>query len=404
MTSAPLAATQPGSHGTAPAGDGLVLVGGEVHTGSRVLDDGWLALVAGRVAGSGTGPVPERWADLERRDVAGHRVVAGFVDLHCHGGAGVGFDESSAQEDVLRAIRLHRSHGTTTLVGSLTTAAVPALGAAVGGLADLVADGELAGVHLEGPWLSPHHRGAHDPRFLVDPVPADIDTLLSSGVVRVVTLAPELPGGLDAVRRVVGHGAVAAVGHTGADAATTTAAVDAGARLATHLFNAMAPVHHRAPGPVLALLEDERVVVELIADGVHLHPLTLAHAVRTAGPGRVALVTDAIAAAGMPDGEYALGGLAVDVIDRVARLRDPSRNGAIAGSTLTLDLALRYATDVAGLPFAVALAAVTSTPASVLGLADAGHLEEGARADVVVLDPRGVVRAVWRGGQEVGTE
>lgn len=372
----------------------------------RVHAEGWVAILDGAVAATGDGPVPEQWAHLPHRDVAGQRIVPGFVDIHCHGGGGATFGtaseaSSSGGEAALRALAHHRSHGTTTTVGSLVTASIETLAVSVAALAELVEQDDLAGVHLEGPWLSPLHRGAHDPTMLREPAAAEIDSLLSvaGGIVRVVTIAPELPGGLDAVRRIVGHGTVAAIGHTDADEGVALAAVDAGSRLATHLFNAMPPVHHRRPGPVLALLEDERVVVELVADGVHLHPLTLAHAARSAGPGRTALVTDAMAATGMPDGPYVLGGLAVDVLDGVARLRD---GGAIAGSTLTLDAALRHATLVAGVPFDDALAAATSVPADVIGRADVGRLAPGARGDVVLLDDALVVSAVYRGGDLVG--
>ncbi|WP_337061506.1 N-acetylglucosamine-6-phosphate deacetylase [Kineococcus sp. G2] len=356
------------------------LARGTVRTGTRVLADGWALLRHGTVTAVGTGEAPP--AD---RVVTGAHVVPGFVDLHCHGGAGASFGGTgdAAVAAARTAAALHRAHGTTTLLASLVTRPVDELAATLAALADLVADDVLAGVHLEGPWLSPDHRGAHDAALLRAPEPGDVDRLLGTGVVRAVTLAPELPGGLDAVRRVSGHGAVAAVGHTGADEDTARAAADAGARLATHLFNAMPPVHHRRPGPVLALLADERVVVELIADGVHLHPLVLAHAARTAGPARTALVTDAMAAAGAPDGTYRLGGLATVVTDGVARLAD---GGAIAGSTLTLDRALRFAVTAAGIALDDALAAVTAVPAALLGRGDRGHLEPGATGGAVVLD------------------
>ncbi|SDB87836.1 N-acetylglucosamine 6-phosphate deacetylase [Sanguibacter gelidistatuariae] len=378
-----------------------VITGGTVHTGQRVVRGGWLAVADGLVAGVGEGEVPPDWSDLPRVDATGHQVVPGFVDIHSHGGGGAAFGAGSSITDSARTvIATHRSHGTTTMIASLVTQPMQVLREAVEVLADLVEAGDLAGIHLEGPWLSPLHRGAHDPNLLREPTIEDIDFLLGArpGAVKVVTIAPELPGGLDAVRRIVGHGAIAAIGHTDADAAMATASVDAGVTLATHLFNAMLPIHHRAPGPVLALLEDPRVVVEVVADGVHLHPITLEHAARSAGVGRTVFVTDAMAAAGVSDGEYLLGDLVVDVVDGVARLRE---GGSIAGSTLTLDVALRYATTVAGIPFEDALAAVTTTPAAVLGRTDVGNLEPGARADVVVLDETVTVRDVFRSGERL---
>ncbi|MEZ0491529.1 N-acetylglucosamine-6-phosphate deacetylase [Kineococcus sp. TBRC 1896] len=361
-----------------------VLARGTVHTGARVLTDGWALLDGREVVQVGTGPAPTG-PGAAHETVRGAHVVPGFVDVHCHGGGGASFggrgDEAVAAARTVAAT--HRAHGTTTLVASLVTSPLDELAATLDALAGLVADGELAGVHLEGPWLSPDHRGAHAPGLLRDPDPADLDRLLSTGLVRMVTIAPELPGGLAAVQQVAAAGATASIGHTGADADTARRAVDAGARWATHLFNAMAPVHHREPGAVPALLDDDRVTVELIADGVHLHPLVVALAAHRAGRGRVALVTDAMAATGAADGRYRLGDLDVDVTDGVARL---AGGGSIAGSTLTLDRALRFAVTEAGLAFADALDAVTATPARLLGRTDVGHLEPGARGGAVVLD------------------
>ncbi|WP_459643975.1 N-acetylglucosamine-6-phosphate deacetylase [Kineococcus sp. NUM-3379] len=392
------------------SGGRLVLTGGALRTGRRVLPAGWLALEGGRVAAVGAGAAPEE--ELRRAgavlDTTGGTAVPGFVDLHCHGGGGASFGGApggsgpgtGTVEAAARAAATHRAAGTTTLVASLVTAPLARLREDVVALADLVADGLLAGVHLEGPWLSPRHPGAHDVALLRAPDPADVAALLGArpGAVRVVTLAPELDGGLDAVRRVVDAGAVAAFGHSDADAATTTGAVDAGVRLATHLFNAMRPLHHRDPGPVPALLADERVTVELIADGAHLHPLVLATAARAAGTGRTAFVTDAMAAAGCGDGRYRLGALEVDVRGGLATL---AAGGAIAGGTATTQDLLRHAVLEAGLGLDAALAALTAVPAAVLGLADTGHLEPGARADVVVLGPDLRVREVVARGERV---
>lgn len=353
-----------------------VLARGAVHSGGRVAEDGWVLVRGAEVLRVGTGAAPA--AD---EVVTGAHVVPGFVDVHCHGGGGVSFGGSL--EDARTVAATHRAHGTTTLVASLVTRPPAELLATVHAYADLVADGVLAGVHLEGPWLSPDARGAHDANLLRAPENADLDPLLATGLVRMVTIAPELPGGLAAVQRIVAAGAVASIGHTTADADLARAAVDAGVRWATHLFNAMPPLHHREPGAVGALLADERVTVELIADGVHLHPLVLSLAARRAGRGRVAFVTDAMAATGSADGRYRLGGLDVDVVEGVARLVD---GGSIAGSTLTLDRALRYAVTTAGLDLDDVLAALTSTPAGLLGRTDVGHLAPGAAGGAVVLD------------------
>jgi N-acetylglucosamine-6-phosphate deacetylase len=211
-----------------------------------------------------------------------------------------------------------------------------------------------------------------------------------------VTIAPELPGALTAIRDIVDAGAVAAVGHTDADHEITRAALDAGATVATHLFNAMRPVHHREPGPVLALLEDPRARVELIADGVHLHPAALRHAGTVAGPDRTVLVTDAMAAAGTGDGDYQLGSLQVRVTEGVARL---ASGGAIAGSTLTMEAAFRGAVQTCGLLVADAARAAATTPAAIIGLSERGQLRAGHRADLVVLDESLTVAGVMRAGQ-----
>ncbi len=382
--------------GTTDAGT-LLRAGTLVAAGIEV-GPGWVRIDGELITGLGAGP-PPRAPD---RDLGDAVLVPGFVDVHVHGGGGAGFPPGDPAE-ALRAVAFHRAHGTTTLLASLVAAAPDALLRAVEALAGPVADGELAGVHLEGPWLADARCGAHDPAQLRDPDPAELDRLLRAGdgAVTMVTLAPERPGGLDAVRRISGAGAIAAVGHTDASHRLTREAIEAGARVGTHLFNAMAGVHHREPGPVVALLDDDRVTVELICDGVHVHPAVREHVLRAAGESRVAAVTDATAAAGMPDGRHRLGELDVEVVDRVAR----GPGGAIAGSTTTADAMFAAIVADAPLPRAAALrravAMTATTPARVLGLDDRGTLASGRRADLVVLDPDLRVREVYRGGTPV---
>jgi N-acetylglucosamine-6-phosphate deacetylase len=327
-------------------------------------------------------------------------IVPGFVDLHCHGGGGHTFttgDPAAARA----AAGFHLRHGTTTLCASLVSSPYPLMRAATGAFAPLVADGVLAGIHFEGPYLSPARCGAQNPAHLRDPSTEELETLigLGGGAVRMVTLAPERDGALAAIRLLAGHRVVAAVGHTDASYEQTLAAVAAGATVATHLCNAMRPVHHREPGPIVALLGAEPVVCELIADGVHLHDGMLGFAARAA-PGRTVLVTDAMAAAGMPDGRYELGGQSVMVSGRVARLATVDGSpGTIAGSTLTMDAALRR-TVGAGVPLVDAVQMAATTPARVLGLAGTvGALAPGLRADLVELDADlRVVRVMRAGG------
>jgi N-acetylglucosamine-6-phosphate deacetylase len=367
----------------------------EVVTGHEILRPGWLEVDGDRIVavGGGTPPAP---ADV---DLGESTVVPGFVDTHVHGGGGATFSDAS-REATRTAADLHLHHGTTTMIASLVSAAPEALHHQVEVLSGQVRDGLLAGIHLEGPWLSPHRCGAHEPSALREPDPTEIDALLrlAAGTIRMVTIAPELPGALETIRRVVDAGAVAAVGHTDGTYDDARAAVDAGARVATHLFNAMRPVHHREPGPVIALVEDERVTLEMITDGAHLHPALYRQVVATAGSDRISLVTDAMAAAGMPDGDYRLGPLAVEVLDGVARL---AGTDTIAGSTATMDQLFRFALAHGGPDRDTALrAAVHQTsvgPARALGLPPTGPAP-GAVADLVVLGPTHHVERVLRRG------
>ena len=322
-------------------------------------------------------------------------IVPGFVDLHCHGGGGHTFttgDPAAARG----AAEFHLRHGTTTMLASLVSSPFELMRDATAGYLPLVRAGAIAGVHFEGPYLSGDRCGAQNPAYLRDPSVEELTALvkLGEGAVRMVTVAPELPGAPEAIAFLREHGVLAAIGHTDATYEQTRAGLDAGATVGTHLFNGMRPPHHREPGPVVGLL-DSLAVCELIADNVHLHPGMLAFAARSAGPDRAALVTDAMDAAGMPDGRYELGGQEVVVADRVARL---ARNGSIAGSTLTMDLALRNAV-AAGIPLEDAVAMAATTPARALGLADeVGALEAGLRADLVVLSPELAVKRVMRAG------
>jgi N-acetylglucosamine-6-phosphate deacetylase len=297
-------------------------------------------------------------------------------------------------------VALHRRHGTTALVASLVTAGSDELLRQVSELAKDVRAGLIDGIHLEGPWLSTKRCGAHQPSLMRDPTPEEIGRAIDAGAgaVRMITFAPERDGAVAAIRTVVGAGVVAAVGHSEATYEQTRAALEAGATVGTHLFNAMRPIDRREPGPIIALLEDARVTVELITDGVHVDPAIYRHVTRSAGPDRVSLVTDAMAATGMADGVYHLGPLAVDVVGGVARV---SGSDTIAGSTATMDRVFRFAVDNSGLPRddALMLAVWQSSlnPARALGL-PADGLVRGARADLVVLDGTLSVKGVLRHG------
>ncbi|KND41083.1 MULTISPECIES: N-acetylglucosamine-6-phosphate deacetylase [Streptomyces] len=332
--------------------------------------------------------------------VHNHWLVPGFVDLHNHGGGGASFT-SGTVEEVLQGIRTHQLHGTTTLVASTVTGDMDGLAHRAGLLSELAEQGDIAGIHFEGPFISPCRKGAHAEALLRDPDPAEVRKLIDAarGRASMVTLATELPGGLDSVRLLAELGVLAAIGHTDATYEQTVQAIDAGATVATHLFNAMPPLGHREPGPIAALLEDERITVELINDGTHLHPASLQLAFRHAGAARVAFITDAMDAAGFGDGRYMLGPLEVEVADGVARLVE---GGSIAGSTLTQDRALKRAVTVDRLPIEDAVAALSANPARLLGLDDRiGSLDPGKDADLVLLDADFDVKGVLRKGEWV---
>ncbi|MEU9730822.1 N-acetylglucosamine-6-phosphate deacetylase [Streptomyces sp. NPDC048002] len=394
-------ATPPGARGSddlrlrrgarqTPTGPHTILKGAHVALPTGLVENGTIAFEGDRITAS----APE---NAQVIDVTNHYVVPGFVDLHNHGGGGASFT-SGTVEDVLLGIDTHRRHGTTTLVASTVTGDMDFLVQRAGLLSELAEQGDVAGIHFEGPFISPCRKGAHSEELLRDPDPAEVRKLIDAarGRAAMVTLATELPGGIDSVRMLAEHGVIAAIGHTDATYEQTVAAIDAGATVATHLFNAMPPLGHRAPGPIAALLEDDRITVELINDGTHLHPASLQLAFHHAGADRVAFITDAMDAAGFGDGRYMLGPLEVEVSDGVARLVE---GGSIAGSTLTLDRAFKRAVTVDGLSVPDAVTALSANPARLLGLSDTiGSLEPGKYADLVVLDSSFDLKGVLRRG------
>ncbi|MCQ4122048.1 N-acetylglucosamine-6-phosphate deacetylase [Rhodococcus tibetensis] len=387
-----------GALGAGASSDPVISDGVVVTEGHRISWVGPAALF------SGDTPLPAPTESI---------LLPGLIDVHCHGGAGAGFPNADAV-GAGRAAAHHRAHGTTGLLASLVSAGEQDLVRQARILAGLVESGTLLGIHLEGPFLSEARCGAQDPASIVPGDPDLFDRVCDAarGTVRSMTLAPETAhfgALLAAMRR---WDVVPSFGHTDADARTTAARIaDATGRpvTATHLFNAMPPFHHRAPGPVGAFLAAAGrgdVVLELIADGVHLAPETVSMVFDTVGPDNIILVSDAMAAAGMADGAYELGPLEVEVSGGVARLTtSDGSQGAIAGGTARLLEVVRSAVFDSGVALPDAVAAASRTPARVIGMhSERGTLAPEFRADIVITDQQLRPRCVLVGGAPVDTE
>lgn len=414
MTSTLPNTPQPGPSATKVLKGSLVTDGGMVDDGVLVTD-GDRILYAGDTAGlDGAGIDGAVLASAEVLDLpAGHAILPGLVDVHNHGGAGGDFpggNEASARTAI---DFLHRS-GTTTLLASMVTASPEDLIKGVELYADLSDEGLLAGIHLEGPFLSHDRCGAQNPAFLLEPDLDLAERLIEAGRGRIATMtyAPELEGAAALVDLLTAHGVTPSLGHTDCDTATAAASLSqaregldsagfdgtSGRPTVTHLFNGMPPMHHRSPGPIAACLRAAKAgnaAVELIADGTHLDPQTVQTVFALVGSANILLVTDSMAAAGLRDGQYMLGPSPVTVTNGVATL---DATGSIAGGTATLLDVVRR-TVSAGITLADAIASATSVPAAVLGLSDeVGSLRRGLRADAVVVDGNLVATHVLRAG------
>jgi N-acetylglucosamine-6-phosphate deacetylase len=372
-----------------------LLAGGRVVTPDGVLSDAWVHLAGETIASVGT---RRPAVDAPVVDLAGAWLLPGYVDLHMHGGGG--HSVSSSREAMEAAVAFHRRHGTTSTLVSLVTAPVDELTEQLGWAAELTrrgADprGHVLGAHLEGPFLSARRCGAQNETHMIAPDPEILAGLIAASqeTLRMLTLAPELDGALELIPTLQRAGVIVAIGHSDAGYEQARAAIGAGACHVTHLFNAMPPLHHREPGLVGAALE-AGIPCELINDGRHVHPAVVAlvcHLI--ACP---VLITDAIDATGVGDGTFDLGGQEVHVHGGEARL---ARTRSLAGSTLTMDEALRRAVTDSGLSVEQAAAAAATNPARVLGSeARLGAIAVGRQADLVVLDDELRVAAVMAAG------
>lgn len=391
-------------------------VRGRVVTPDSVVDDGTVVLEDGLIGWVGRAEaVPQRWraAVADARPRPQGYVLPGLVDIHCHGGGGQSFPDATEEAAARTAIDEHRRHGTTSLVASLVTADPATLLERTALLTELAVAGELAAIHLEGPFIAHDRCGAQNPAAIQEPDPVLTAQLLelAGGHLATMTIAPERDGAREVVQVLIEHGALPSFGHTVTTAARAREAVaeahallaEAGAARSakatvTHLFNGMNPMHHREPGPIpefLAAARAGRLVLELINDGTHLDPGLARNVIEIVGRENVVLVTDAMAATGMADGQYQLGSLDVTVTDGVARLTD---GGSIAGGTAHLHDVLRT-TVAGGVDLVDACYVAATNPAAVLGRSDIGALEPGRRADVLLLDDALGIEQVIRGGE-----
>ncbi len=341
----------------------------------------------------------------QAREVAidsGH-LVPGFIDTHNHGAGGR--DVMQAERDALEHVGLTLARfGTTAYYPTTVTAPTDKTMHAVEFLADYIAGGNFAGaeplgIHMEGPFISKVRRGVHPPEHIVEPTLAAYKAYAqaASGRLSIMTIAPELAAAPELIREMFDTNVKASIGHTDADAAQALAAVDLGARQATHMFNAMRPFGHRDPGVIGAVLTDQRVRAELIADGIHVDPKAMEVLYRAKGAEGAVLISDGISAVGMPDGRYDIGLMTVDVADGTCMYE-----GKLAGSVLTLDRAIRNMVELVGVPLPDAVAMATRNPAEMMGIADRkGSLQTGADADLVWLGDDLTVRQVWRRGVPV---
>lgn len=348
------------------------------------------------------GPVSEavdRGRDGALVELGDRWLLPGYIDVHVHGGGGAQCNTASADE-IAEVARFHARHGTTGLVATTVSRPVTELCASLAAIAECAAP-TLLGAHLEGPFLSRARPGAMDPSLFLDPDVGELERLLAAGAgrIRVMTLAPELPGALALVTRLVDAGIVASIGHTDATAGEVAEAVNAGAAAATHVFNAMAPLHHRRPGAVGAVLDAAQVSCELICDGIHVDPIAMRLLYRAKGAHGTRLVTDAMAAAGMPDGEYSLAGRPVTVTGGRAMLLNGE---SIAGSTLTMEAAVQNAVRWLGIPVPEAALISSTNSARLLGLSSRkGAIAAGLDADLVVLSESLAVAATMVAGRWV---
>ncbi|WP_028594142.1 N-acetylglucosamine-6-phosphate deacetylase [Paenibacillus assamensis] len=380
----------------------------QVVTLNGTISNGIVRVVNGRIAYIGTQAqlteAEQGWL-TDAIDADNGYLLPGFIDVHVHGGFGADFMDATAEAyDTIT--KFHMEHGTTAMLATSMTQSREALSSVVAAVESYIHNGssyaQLAGLHLEGPFVNPKYKGAQNDAYMMDP---QLEWLQEwhekhPGIMKQLTLAPERNESLEAIRWCRTHGINVAAGHTGATYDEMTVAANAGLNQAVHTFNAMTGVHHRDPGVAGAVLTDDRITAEIIADGIHVHPACIKLLARAKAPGKLVLITDAMAAAGMPDGQYELGGLAVTMKDGECRLTE---GGALAGSTLTMIEAVRFVINQVGLSLEEASRLASINPAQLIGIDEVtGSIEVGKQADLVLTDRDLNVKDVWVKGTAKG--
>jgi len=384
----------------------IVYTARRLYTPLQEISDPVLVVEDGHIAQVGSKHSRELPSEAKIVDYGDATLAPGFFDVHIHGGSGLDLMRAAPTE-LPQLGKFLATHGVTayfpTTVAApldVTCAALDRLATAIETTASSSNSGDGArplGIHLEGPFLSHKRRGVHPPEYLVEPTIPIFDRLWQAarGQVRMLTIAPEIPGAMEVIAEAARRKVCVSIGHSDADMPSAQAAVKAGARHATHTFNAMRPLDHREPGIIGEVLSDDQITADLIADGIHVAPAVVKLFLEAKGPERAVLITDAISATGMPDGQYQLGPIQVDVKDGRA-----TSNGSLAGSVLTMDRAVRNITQFSNWSLRDAVRAASLNPARAVGMPECGTLAEGARADFVVLSPAGDVRKTIVGGRE----
>ena len=386
---------------SSPEKETLLLRGARVLSGGEDLGRTGVLVSGGRIVAMGTEAAKKaRGIRCERLKLDGYTLTPGFVDLHTHGAAGVDFVEASAEE-FETAMAHYLAHGVTSLLVSIYPTSWAKSLKVLERISSYIRQGYgrgvAFGIHLEGPFVSPARPGALPKSCFRSPSLKDLRRLLAAGdgLVRTMTLAPELKGAGKLIRFCQKNKVVPAFGHSNADYGETCGAITGGIRYATHLFNAMNGIHHRSPGAVTALLEDPRVAVEVISDGHHVQPPALRLINRLKSEDRVILVSDSTHPCGLKNGRYRFAGAEVDLRDGVVR----QKNGTLAGSALTLERALAVQVKEVGTPLEKAVRYCTKNPASAVGASRRlGSIAPGRSADLVLLDPKFRVKATWLKG------